>query len=116
MPFISMAAFPFLQRRFLEDQLATAKEQVIPSIQEQLSDCVFRMQQELHKYIDEKSTTIIKNSEYAYDTVLEDLRSRIDAEIDEKKHLSNDLGGEIAKLSAEINSINKTLQALQEVY
>lgn len=116
MPFISMAAFPFLQRRFLEDQLATAKEHVIPSIQEQLSDCVFRMQQELHKYIDEKSTTIIKNSEYAYDTVLEDLRSRIDAEIDEKKHLSNDLGGEIAKLSAEINSINKTLQALQEVY
>lgn len=116
MPFISMAAFPFLQRRFLEDQLATAKEQVIPSIQEQLSDCVFRMQQELHKYIDEKSTTIIKNSEYAYDTVLEDLRSRIDAEIDEKKHLSNDLGGEFAKLSAEINSINKTLQALQEVY
>ena len=116
MPFISMAAFPFLQRRFLEDQLATAKEQVIPSIQEQLSDCVFRMQQELHKYIDEKSTTIIKNSEYAYDTVLEDLRARIDAEIDEKKHLSNDLGGEIAKLSAEINSINKTLHALQEVY
>lgn len=116
MPFISMAAFPFLQRRFLEDQLATAKEQVIPSIQEQLSDCVFRMRQELHKYIDEKSTTIIKNSEYAYDTVLEDLRARIDAEIDEKKHLSNDLGGEIAKLSAEINSINKTLQALQEVY
>lgn len=115
MPFISMAAFPFLQRRFLEDQLATAKEQVIPSIQEQLSDCVFRMQQELHKYIDEKSTTIIKNSEYAYDTVLEDLRSRIDAEIDEKKHLSNDLGGEIAKLSAEINSINKTLQDITSI-
>lgn len=115
MPFISMAAFPFLQRRFLEDQLATAKEQVIPSIQEQLSDCVFRMQQELHKYIDEKSTTIIKNSEYAYDTVLEDLRSRIDAEIDEKKHLSNDLGGEIAKLSAEINSINQTLQDITSI-
>lgn len=115
MPFISMAAFPFLQRRFLEDQLATAKEQVIPSIQEQLSDCVFRMQQELHKYIDEKSTTIIKNSEYAYDTVLEDLRSRIDAEIDEKKHLSNDLGGEIVKLSAEINSINKTLQDITSI-
>lgn len=115
MPFISMAAFPFLKRRFLEDQLATAKEQVIPSIQEQLSDCVFRMQQELHKYIDEKSTTIIKNSEYAYDTVLENLRSRIDAEIDEKKHLSNDLGGEIAKLSAEINSINKTLQDITSI-
>ena len=115
MPFISMAAFPFLQRRFLEDQLATAKEQVIPSIQEQLADCILLIQQELHKYIDEKSTTIIKNSEYAYDTVLEDLRLRIDAEIDEKKQVSNDLGGEIAKLSAEIDSINKTLQALQEV-
>lgn len=115
MPFISMAAFPFLQRRFLEDQLATAKEQVVPSIQEQLADCILRIQQELHKYIDEKSTTIIKNSEYAYDTVLENLQSRIDAEIDEKKQLSNDLGGEIAKLSVEIDSINKTLQALQEV-
>ena len=115
MPFISMAAFPFLQRRFLEDQLATAKEQVVPSIQEQLADCILQIQQELHKYIDEKSTTIIKNSEYAYDTVLENLQSRIDAEIDEKKQLSNDLGGEIAKLSAEIDSINKTLQALQEV-
>lgn len=115
MPFISMAAFPLLQRKFLEDKLATAKEQVIPSIQEQLAACIVRIQQELHKYIEEQSNTIVKNSEYAYDTVLENLRVSIDAELQEKKHLSNDLGADIAKLTAEIELIRQTMQTLQEV-
>lgn len=115
MPFISMAAFPFLQRKFLEDQLATAKEQVIPAIQEQLADCILRMQQELHKYIDEKSLMISKNSEYAYDTVLENLRMSIDEEIQQKQSMSNDLGAELAKLTTEITSITSALQSLQEV-
>lgn len=115
MPFISMAAFPLLQRKFLEDKLATAKEQVIPSIQEQLAACILRIQQELHKYIEEQSTTIVKNSEYAYDTVLENLRVSIDAELQEKKNLSNDLGADIAKLTAEIDTIRQTMQSLQEV-
>ena len=115
MPFISMAAFPFLQRKFLEDQLATAKEQAIPAIQEQLADCILRMQQELHKYIDEKCLMISKNSEYAYDTVLENLRVSIDEEIQQKKNMSNDLGAEVGNLNTEIASINSALQALQEV-
>lgn len=115
MPFISMAAFPLLQRKFLEDKLATAKEQVIPSIQEQLAACIVRIQQELHKYIEEQSNTIVKNSEYAYDTVLENLRVSIDAELQEKKNLSNDLGADIAKLTAEIDIIRQTLETLQEV-
>lgn len=115
MPFISMAAFPLLQRKFLEDKLATAKEQVIPSIQEQLAACILRIQQELHKYIEEQCTTIVKNSEYAYDTVLENLRVSIDAELQEKKNLSNDLGADIAKLTTEIDTIRQTMQSLQEV-
>lgn len=115
MPFISMAAFPLLQRKFLEDKLATAKEQVIPSIQEQLAACIVRIQQELHKYIEEQSNTIVKNSEYAYDTVLENLRVSIDAELQEKKNLSNDLGADIARLTAEIDIIRQTLETLQEV-
>lgn len=115
MPFISMAAFPLLQRKFLEDKLATAKEQAIPAIQEQMADCIMKMQQSLHQYIAEKCTIIVKNSEYAYDTVLDNLQESIDEEIQNKKNLSNDLGTDIANLNAEIDIIHNTLQNMQEV-
>ena len=115
MPFISMAAFPLLQRKFLEDKLATAKEQAIPAIQEQMADCIMKMQQSLHQYIAEKCTIIVKNSECAYDTVLDNLQESIDEEIQNKKNLSNNLGTDIAKLNAEIDIIHNTLQTMQEV-
>lgn len=115
MPFISMAAFPFLQRKFLQDQLATAKEQAIPAIQEQMADCICRMQQELHKYIEEKCQIIVKNSEYAYDTILENLQSDVAVEIDNKRNRSNDLAGEVADLNSKLTLIHQTLKALQEV-
>lgn len=115
MPFISMAAFPFLQRKFLQDQLDTAKEQVIPAIQEQLAECILKMQQELRKYIDEKCALIVKNSECAYDVVLENLRTDIEQEMQDKRQASSDLGAEISRLNAESESIKNTLQALQEV-
>lgn len=115
MPFISMAAFPFLQRKFLQDQLATAKEQAIPAIQEQMADCICRMQQELHKYIEEKCQIIVKNSEYAYDTILENLQAEVAAEIANKRNRSNNLAGEVAGLNSKLTLIHQTLEALQEV-
>ncbi|MDO4921343.1 MAG: dynamin family protein [Phascolarctobacterium sp.] len=115
MPFISMAAFPFLQRKFLENQLASAKEQVIPAIQEQMAEYILNLREHIHKYIDEKCAVIIKNSEYAYDDILASLEERIDAEISDKETASSDLAAEVQRLTVQIGEVQKYLQKLQEV-
>ena len=86
-----------------------------PTLTSNAAACILKMQQELAQYIKEKCTLIVKNSEYAYDVVLENLRQDIDREMHEKKQAGSDLAAEISKLNAELASIKNTLQALQEV-
>lgn len=112
MPFISMAAFPFLQRKFLESQLASAKEQVIPAIQEQMAEYILNLREHIHKYIDEKCAVIVKNSEYAYDDILASVETRIDEEIRSKENAGSDLAAEVQRLTAHIDEVQKYLQKL----
>ena len=115
MPFISMAAYPFIQKQMLQEQLAQAKATVIPAFQEQLAECILQMKQEIHRHIDEKCVQIVKNSECAYDEILQSLEQRIGQEIRSKENAGSEVSAEIQKLTTQLNSIQKYLQDLQEV-
>lgn len=115
MPFISMAAYPFIQKQMLHERLAQAKATVIPAFQEQLAECVLKMKQEIHRHIDEKCMKIVQNSECAYDEILQSLEKRIGQEIKSKENAGSEVSAEIQKLTTQLNSIQKYLHDLQEV-
>ena len=115
MPFISMAAYPFIQKQMLQEQLAQAKATVIPAFQEQLAECVLQMKQEIHRHIDEKCMQIVKNSECAYDEILQSLEQRISQEIRSKENAGSEASAEIQKLTTQLESVQKYLHELQEV-
>ena len=115
MPFISMAAYPFIQKQMLQEQLAQAKATVIPAFQEQLAECVLQMKQEIHRHIDEKCMQIVKNSECAYDEILQSLEQRISQEIRGKENAGSEASAEIQKLTTQLESVQKYLHELQEV-
>lgn len=112
MPFISMAAFPFLQRKFLEEKLASAKEQIIPAVQEQIADYIYKLRKSIHEYIDEKCIVITKNAEASYDIILEDLQQRINKELQAKEYTKSNLATDVQGITESITEIKEFVQGL----
>ena len=105
MPFISMAAFPFLQRRMLENKLLEAKEKIIPDVQEQLAASILKLQENLYSYIDNRSKAIVENTEYGFEMLLENMRQQIEDQIAEKEKTGKSLHDDIDVLSRRIGEL-----------
>lgn len=110
MPFISMAAFPFLQRRFLENKLNIAKEEIIPDIQNQLFEAIAKLKKAIHDRVDVQCEQIVNNAKKAYEILLEDFSRDIQRQIQEKENTNADLHDEIEKISKQIGLLEKYIQ------
>lgn len=107
MPFISMAAFPFLQRRMLENKLMEAKEKIIPDVQEQLAESILKLQESLYSYIDTRSKAIAENTESGFEMLLENMRQQIEDQIAEKEKAGQNLRDDIDVLSRRIGELKE---------
>lgn len=106
MPFIGMAAFPFLQQSMLETKLAEAKNEAIPAILSQIDASISRLKNEVQEHIKRRCESIVANAEYVYDNVLTDLQQRIGAELTAKER-------EQTGKKREIDDIAKQMQVLK---
>ena len=107
MPFISMAAFPFLQRRMLENKLLEAKEKIIPDVQEQLANSILKLQDSLYSYIDTRANAIAENTESGFEMLLNDMRQQIEDQIAEKEKAGRSLRDDIDVLSRRISKLKE---------
>lgn len=107
MPFISMAAFPFLQRRMLENKLMEAKEKIIPDVQEQLAESILKLQESLYSYIDTRSKAIAENTESGFEMLLDNMRQQIEDQIAEKEKAGQNLRDDIDVLSRRIGELKE---------
>ena len=107
MPFISMAAFPFLQRRMLENRLMEAKVKIIPDVQEQLANSVLKLQESLYSYIDTRAKAIAENTESGFEMLLENMRQQIEDQIAEKDKAGQNLRDDIDVLSRRIGELKE---------
>jgi small GTP-binding protein len=107
MPFISMAAFPFLQRRMLENRLMEAKVKIIPDVQEQLANSVLKLQESLYSYIDTRAKAIAENTESGFEMLLENMRQQIEDQIAEKEKAGQNLRDDIDVLSRRIGELKE---------
>lgn len=113
MPFISMAAFPFLQRKFLEETLARAKDEIIPEVMNQLESDFEQLKSEIHNYVSDRCDLIAKNAEIAYKTVLENVKEDINTQIREKDDNTNNSKEELQNLTVYINEIETIVTNLE---
>lgn len=107
MPFISMAAFPFLQRRMLENKLLEAKEKIIPDVQEQLAKSILKLQESLYSYVDTRSKAIAENTESGFEMLLDNMRQQIEDQIAEKEKAGQNLRDDIDVLSRRIGELKE---------
>ena len=109
LPFISMAAFPFLQKSMLESRLAQAKDEVIPAITTQIDISVSGLKNEIHQHIRKQSENIIGNAEYAYESILNDLQQRISAELKAKEKEQSGKRREIGDIDLQLKELNSIM-------
>lgn len=105
MPFISMAAFPFLQRQMLETKLREAKEKIIPNVQEQLASSILKLQDRLNSYIDLRTQAIAVNCESGFELLLHNMKNQIEIEINEKEQSGENLMQDVNVLSKQISML-----------
>ena len=75
--------------------------------------CSRQLQNEVHKYIDDKCNKIIKNTEFAYEKLLADLEARINDKINERADQSNNITEKIKQLDNGIAAIEKKVLLLK---
>lgn len=109
LPFISMAAFPLLQKSMLESRLAQAKDEVIPAITNQIDISVSGLKSEIHQHIRRQSKNIIANAEYAYENILNNLQQRIGEELKVKEQEQSGKKREIGDIEDQLKTLNNLI-------
>ena len=109
LPFISMAAFPFLQKSMLESRLAQAKDEVIPEIATQIDMGIVRLKDEIHQHIRRQSENVISNAEYVYENVLNDVQQRIGAELKAKEEEKSGKKREIGNIDEQLKTLSSLI-------
>lgn len=105
LPLVSFAALPYLRDKMLKEQLAAAKASVLPDVSSQMAEFSFELKHAVHNYIDERCKTICQNTEYAYDLVLNEVVSKIDAELAAKDTEGAGIQADIGHIDDDIKSI-----------
>lgn len=113
MPFLSMAAFPFLQRRFLQQRLEQAKAEIIPDIEAQIANQFLQLRDELHRKIETQAHAITEHTEYAYANSLANLRDKIDARLAQDADADADIANHVDELHSWQQSIAMAITRLE---
>ena len=106
LPLVGFVAAPYLKKKFLKERLAQAKISLIPEVKNTLSDSIFKMQEQIHDYIDNRCDTIVKNTKFAYEKILNDTRSILQKEIEDKKSADFNSQKAAEKIKSDIDEIN----------
>lgn len=90
MPLISFAALPYLRSYMLKKKLSEVKQEVLPMISSQINKIRQQLGKEVHNYVIEECQMVMKNTDCAYDILLEQMKKDISVQINDKRTLSSE--------------------------
>ena len=109
MPFVSMLALPFLQKKFLREKLAEAKGQIIPILDEQLNEAISQLKLEVIHSIETRAKSIADDTDRSYTYYLHQVNERLQNKVKEKEQDNQ-------TLVTETENMKKSIKSLQELY
>lgn len=111
-PIISMAAFPLLQKKFLERKIEEVKINVKPEVNQQLLKCMYNLSAEVIGNINIKIETVKQASETIYDQLFKSIKKQIQEEISRKENTKDDLDKRVSELKELLRTIESMKQGL----
>lgn len=112
MPFISMAAFPLLQKKMLEGKLKEAKINVKPELTAAINQSVQSLYKEVERNITYRIEQLQQISEERYEQLVEKHRVRLRTEMEVKRQ---DHNGAEQRMTILINKL-KELEEIKQIY
>ena len=112
MPLVGFAALPYLRDKMMKERLAAAKAAIMPEMESQLAQFMLNLREIIHQYIDRRCDDVCKNTEYAYESVLSDMKERIDAQIAEVSQQGKNVEQDIFIISEKMTAIQNYLEKL----
>lgn len=109
LPFISMAAFPLLQKHILEKKLSAAKDDVLPIVSSQIANCLSSLKNDVYDVIRSNCKNIVTNAEYAYEELVSDLQIKVEKEIARRKEVNKKTENSIDDLNMTISNFIKII-------
>ena len=112
LPFISMAAFPILQKKFLENKLKDAKISVKPEIDQQLIKCMCNLSVEVLENITAKINNIRQMGEETFDQLYIRVREQVNEELNRKEKMKEDICGNVYAINDKIMTVENMKKAI----
>lgn len=112
-PLLTMWGRSKLFENLLAKKLEAAKAEVVPQLEGELSKAIMTLREQVHGYIDQRAMGILKNTEYAYAALLEDMRGRGEAQMEEKYQAESKIQAELAGLKKNMQEIQGYLEKLK---
>ena len=102
---LGFIAIPYLKKKLLTNRLEKSKQMIIPEVKNSLFIATEKLQNDLHKYIDDKCDLTVRHTKFVYDKILADMRSMIQKEIDLKKSAGFNSEQDARKIQSELNEL-----------
>ncbi len=85
MPFVSMAAFPLIQKKMLESELIKGKALAKPVIKKAMDESFEQLEKDITNNISKRVDIIAKSTENIYNQLIQSIKNQINEEIEKKK-------------------------------
>lgn len=105
LPFVSMAAFPFLQKKMLEGRLKEAKIAIKPEVNAALDRCIANLHMEIEKDVIARIESITKTTEETYNSLFTKVASQIQVEVERRESKMSDIHSDVNLLNNQLDFI-----------
>ena len=105
MPFVSFAAMPLIRRQMLEVSLEKARAELIPDLEEQLRTCFLNLLGDVNARVHEIIQGAIAEVMGQYRQILQDYRTGIETEIEDKQRDKADVQRKQTQLEEDLQDL-----------
>jgi len=112
-PLVSIWGRSKIYNNMLQKNLAEAKADVVPQLEGQLIQTVMEMKVHVHKYIDKQAELVQKNTQYAFETLLEEVKKKIEEQLVAKKQAGDSIQQKMDELTSQAEEIHKYILSLE---
>ena len=114
LPLVGFAALPFLRKKILDEHLKRVKAEVVPQVEERISELIFKLNKTLHAYIDARCKNIVANAESAYENLISDLRFKVQSEIESNRKNASSIHQELKEIQKALTEIKNFQDTIKE--
>ena len=114
LPFISMAAFPVLQKNMLNNKLREAKDEIKPQLNSALNQSIDQLIYEIEKSVSDRIDEISIKIEEKFVQLFDDIREKVEWQINSRKDSISNIQDKVKEIDFKLECIKNLLERISD--